>query len=193
VRQQLLQLQRDGWVESKAQRGAERARTGRPATLYSLSEAGDHLFPKHYDALTVAMLDAVSENFGNEALLRVLARLADERVATVGPSMRGLPLEEKVLSLKNWYLEGDPYMGAETTGASYVLKERNCPFLNAALVRPMICSVTVNAMTRVLGYQVVREERFQNGDGRCVFRVMKDQPIDPENYPFELEPRVVTR
>jgi predicted ArsR family transcriptional regulator len=187
VRQQLLQLQRDGWVESKQQRGAERARTGRPATLYKLSEAGDHLFPKHYDALTVAMIDAMSENFGEEALTRVLARMADERVTTVGPSVKGLPLDQKIAALRNWYLEDDPYMQAETTEGSYALIERNCPFLNTALRRPMLCSISTNALTRILGYQVIREEKFQNGDGRCVFRVQHDQPIDAENYPFRLE------
>src|SRR5437764_9472869 len=64
VRQQLLQLQREGWIESRVTRAAERGRTGRPATSYSLTEAGDHLFPKQYDALNVAMLDAISEELG---------------------------------------------------------------------------------------------------------------------------------
>ena len=49
VRQQLLQLQREGWIEAKVTRNPERGRTGRPATSYCLTEAGDHLFPKHYD------------------------------------------------------------------------------------------------------------------------------------------------
>src|SRR6185295_11902566 len=35
VRQQLLQLQREGWIESRVARGDERGRTGRPATRYN--------------------------------------------------------------------------------------------------------------------------------------------------------------
>src|SRR4051795_8146116 len=61
VRQQLLQLQREGWIESRVARGNERGRTGRPATRYNLTEAGDHLFPKNYDLLNVAIIDAVSD------------------------------------------------------------------------------------------------------------------------------------
>jgi hypothetical protein len=39
-----------------------------------------------------------------------------------------------------------------------------------------------------LGYRVRREKRFQDGDGRCVFHVLLDQPIDREHFRFELEP-----
>jgi predicted ArsR family transcriptional regulator len=53
--------------------------------------------------------------------------------------------------------------------------------------RPALCSISVNAITRVLGYRVVRDEKFQNGDGRCVFRVLEDQPIDPASWEFRLE------
>jgi hypothetical protein len=37
-------LQRDGWVESRIERSGERARTGRPATIYRLTEAGEHAY-----------------------------------------------------------------------------------------------------------------------------------------------------
>ena len=59
----------------------------------------------------------------------------------------------------------------------YRVIERNCPYLNAAMKRPALCSVTVNSLTRLLGVRVDREERFQNGDGRCVFRVYADEPV----------------
>jgi len=188
VRQQFLQLQRDGWVDSKIER-TERVKTGRPATTYKLTEAGDHLFPKHYDALTVSMLDAISEDFGPDAVAKVLGRLTDDRVAAAGPGVEGMPLEEKIASLKSWYLQDDPYMETEanTKDGSYSLMERNCPFLNTALQRPQICSISVNALTRIIGYRVVREEKFQHGDGRCIFRVLHDQPIDPETWQFQLE------
>ena len=48
VRQQLLQLQREGWVESRIARSEERGRTGRPATRYSLTEAGIRTLPILY-------------------------------------------------------------------------------------------------------------------------------------------------
>ncbi len=174
-------------MDARVERSDERARTGRPATIYRLSEAGDHLFPKYYDNLTIDMLDAVGEEIGTDALTRILARLADDKADAFGAGLRGLTLAQKMTALKSWYFADDPYMDIEATGGAYRLRERNCPFLNTALRRPMLCSVSVNALTRVLGYRVVREEKFQEGAGRCVFRVLEDQPINPDSWEFKLE------
>ncbi|HVS32670.1 MAG TPA: winged helix-turn-helix transcriptional regulator [Thermoanaerobaculia bacterium] len=187
VRQQLVQMHRDGWIESGADRSAERGRTGRPAARYLLSQAGDHLFPKQYDALSIAVLDAVTEKLGAEAATKVLERLVDGKVAALEPAMRGLSLTERVATLKSWYLDDDPFMSTEEAGDGYRLVERNCPFLNTAMGRPMLCSISVNALTRLLGVRVEREERFQNGDGRCVFRIQAGEPVDVDNWTFEPE------
>ena len=182
-----MQLHRDGWVESAIDRGSEPARTGRPASSYRLSQAGDHLFPKQYDELSISVIDAVAEELGPDAAVRILSRLVDDRVGTVEPTLRGLPLDEKITRLKSWYLEDDPFMSTEETRDGYKLVERNCPFLNTAMRRPMVCSISVNALTRLLGVRVDREEKFQNGDGRCVFRVHAEEPIDPATWQFKLE------
>src|SRR6266550_7922740 len=87
IRQQLLQLQREGWIVAKVSRGPDR-RTGRPATSYSLTEAGDHLFPKHYDTLNVEMMDAIEEELGPDALRRILERLTNDKVGLTEPSLR---------------------------------------------------------------------------------------------------------
>jgi len=187
VRQQLLQLHREGWIESKVARGADRGRTGRPATRYNLTEAGDHLFPKNYDLLNVAVLDAVTQELGPEAATRVLRRVCDDRVATSEAQLNGLPLAERVNALKSLYFESDPFMDVEAADDGFYLIERNCPFFNTAMRRPILCSVSVNALTRLLGVRVEREERFQNGQGRCVFHIHADQPIDSATWEFRLE------
>ncbi|MEK6374701.1 MAG: methanogen output domain 1-containing protein [Acidobacteriota bacterium] len=187
VRQQLLQLQREGWVDSRIARSEERGRTGRPATRYSLTEAGDHLFPKNYDLLNIAFIDAVSDELGPDAAKRMLKRVSDDRAATVGASLRGKSLEERVEALKNFYLEGDPHMQVEKSDGNYRLVERNCPYINTAMQRPALCSVSVNALSRILGHRVEREKKFQNGDGRCVFLVHSDEPIDADTWEFKLE------
>ena len=186
VRQQLLQLQRDGWIEARVDR-ASAGRTGRPATAYSLTPAGDHLFPKQYDALNVAMIDAISDELGPQAAERVLAHVANEKANVIAPMLRELTLDQRIDALKNWYLQDDPYMETEKTEDGYRLIERNCPFYNTAMRRPNLCSVSVHALTRVLGVRVFREEKFQDGDARCVFRVMANEPVDGEKLEFALE------
>ena len=187
VRQQLLQLQREGWVEAALLRGSAPARTGRPATAFRLTEAGDHLFPKHYDALAVTVIDAVAEELGSDAAVRVLERVSNDRVDAVAPSLRGLDLAGRAAKLRSWYLADDPYMDVVPDGEDVLLIERNCPFLNTAMRRPALCSVSVNALTRLFGVRVTREEKFQNGDGRCVFRADASEPVDAESWQFTLE------
>ena len=179
VRQQLLQLQREGWIEPKISR-AERGRTGRPATSYTLTAAGDHLFPKQYDGLNVSMIDAIEEELGTDAAQRVLRRLTDQRVAATAPSLRDMSLPEKLQALKDWYVIGDPYMDVEEVEDGFRLVERNCPFLNTAMRRPSLCSISVNALSRLLGVRVARDETFQNGDGRCAFHVFAREPVEQE-------------
>lgn len=187
VRQQLLQLQREGWIEARLARGDERGRTGRPATRYRLTEAGDHLFPKRYDLLNVAVIDAVAEEFGADAARRVLERVCDDRVALAEPSIEGLPLAERVEALKSLYAEDDPFMEAAPVDDGYILVERNCPFFNTAMRRPALCSVSVNALTRLLGVRVERDQTFQAGAGKCVFHVYANEPVDVRAWKFRLE------
>jgi len=186
VRQQLVQLQREGWIEALHDRAAGR-HSGRPAARYRLTQAGDHVFPKHYDALTVAVLDAVSSELGPEALDRILASLTDARARVWEQRLAGKSVRERVEALRGVYEGEDPFMEAEEVSGGFRLIEHNCPFLNVALERPALCSLTVSLLSRLLGFEVVREERIQSGDGRCSFPVLLDKPRAPDAPPFQRE------
>lgn len=187
VRQHLLQLQREGFVEAKGKATSEPHRTGRPATYYQLTVAGEHRFPKRYDVLATALMDAIAEELGPEGSKRVLARVTDKLVHTDKPKVDGLSLEDRIEVMKNWYGAGDQYMEVEPTEDGYWLIERNCPFINVAMQRPALCSISVNSLTRLLGVRVAREESFQRGYGRCVFRIFAKQPVDSDRWDFALE------
>ena len=77
-------------------------------------------------------------------------------------------------------------MQVEWNEGGPALIERNCPFFNVAQKHPAICSVSVNTLERLLGFKVVREQRFHAGDGRCVFRVRPGEPRPP-GTPFTPE------
>lgn len=183
VRLQLSSLERDGWVRRRRAGGGRAA--GRPAALYELTPAGEELFPKAYDALSVELLDAVADQIGPKALEKVLTALVEARVRRLEPELKGLPLEKRLERLKELYLSDDPFMSVERRGSELRLVERNCPFFAVASRRPALCSVTVNAMSRLLGRRVAREERFQSGHGRCAFVVKLGEKAPAA---FELEP-----
>ena len=190
VRQQLLQLQREGWVEAVRDEAHEK-RSGRPAAHYRLTAAGDHLFPKNYDHLGVALIDAVSTHLGPDALSKVLGALTETRVKVWEQRLVGKTLHEKLQALTSLY---DPlggttaYAHVENGGGGLRLVEQNCPYLNVASERPAICSISVSLLSSLLGVEVVREERFQDGDGRCVFRVHEDRPLSNEQRGWRPEP-----
>jgi predicted ArsR family transcriptional regulator len=186
VRQQIAELMRAGWV-MESQAPAERgARPGPASRQYRLSAAAEHLFPKHYDQLSVELLQHVLERFGGAGVVEILARMTDARVARWAPQLEGLTLRKKLRALSSLYEEKDAYMQVELREGAPALIERNCPFYDVAQKHPAICSVSVNTLERLLGYKVVREQRFQAGDGRCVFRVRLDEPRPGESS-FTLE------
>ena len=184
VRSHVVDLLHDGWI-SRDRSAAKRDGSGRPAVRYQLTVAGDHLFPKQYERLADAFIDPMAAEVGVEAAMRVLARVTSDRVTAVAPTLEGLALEERLDVLKGWYAADDPYMSVERDGSDYRLIERNCPFYNTAMNRPALCSVSVNALTQLLGVRVHREEKFQNGDGRCVFRVHANEPVTDARFTLE--------
>ncbi len=175
VRQQLAVLERDGWVRRR-RGGRPKGGLGRPVTAFELTAAAEELFPKAYDTLTVELLDAVADQVGPEALEKILRALVEARVRRFEPELKGLPLEKRLEKLKALYLSEDPFMSVEKKAGEIRLVERNCPFFGVASRRPALCSVTVNALSRLLGWRVSRDERFQTGHGRCSFVV---HPQDP--------------
>jgi predicted ArsR family transcriptional regulator len=188
VRQQVTQLHREGWLQKRVDRGGDRPRVGRPQGRFRLTVAGDHVFPKHYDLLSVELLDAVAARSGEAGLREVLGALADARVKEWLPRLEGLDLEARLELLRGIYFEDDPFVSVERAeGGGLRLVERNCPFLNVAAERPAICSLTVAVLSRLLGRRVVREERFQDGDGRCAFRVLEERARADEPFRFEAE------
>ncbi|HET7921963.1 MAG TPA: MarR family transcriptional regulator [Gammaproteobacteria bacterium] len=176
ARQHLKLLEHEGWVTRAAVTASHQA--GRPPIRFMLTPAGDHLFPKRYDDLSMTLVDAVAEQLGPAALTKLLTALTDQQVAQWEHRLAGKSLAEKIQALKGIYFQDDPYTSIERDAHGYVLVEHNCPYLNLALQRPRLCSVTVSTLSRLLGVRVVREKRFQDGDQRCAFRVLADQPVD---------------
>lgn len=188
ARQQLQQLEHEGWVARNSRPRGEKA--GRPAIAFEITPAGDHLFPKNYDKLSLTLVDAVADQLGPEALDKLLAALTDQQVKEWEPKLAGKSLPDRIKALKSIYYVDDAFTSVRKDGRGYVLVERNCPFLNVALKRPRLCSVTVSTLTRLLGVRVVREERFQDGHRRCVFRVLESEPVDIRNFRFVPEPQM---
>ena len=188
VRQQLAPLVRQGDVSAQVGVSVPGSTgLGRPAARYRLTELGERFFPRKYEDLLAFMLDTLASEWGSDAPVRVLERLTDARVAALEPHLAGMDLAARVAALGALYEADDPYLSMEPVDGGFRIIERNCPFLELAKRKPLLCSCTVSVLERVLGCEVVREERFQHGDGRCSFRVHADKPIDASRLRFAVE------
>lgn len=185
IRQHMAQLELEGWVARRLQRDA--SGPGRPKARFQLTTAGDHLFPKDYDELAVALIDAAAERLGPESVKVLLEEVARKKVEAWQPKLAGKSLDERLEALRGIYSDDDPFCRVERDddGAPQIV-EMNCPFLQVAKRRPALCSVTVSVLGRLLGRKVVRTERFQEGDGRCVFKVLAE-PVTEEDPLLQLE------
>jgi DeoR family suf operon transcriptional repressor len=184
VRQQITFLSREGWLMSNCgpdEDDGERS-PGRPPTEYCLSPRGDDLFPKEYAELAVTLFDELRDP------TRTLATLTDERVDAVRKSIPDDSARANIDALQSIYRPGDPYVDVEESERGHRLIEWNCPYLQFASERPLFCSTTVSTLRRLTGCEVVREERFQDGDARCVFHIYLDAPVSSRRKGRRFEP-----
>ena len=183
VRKQMAALEANGWVAREP--GPETGKRGRPVETYSVTTAGDRLFPKAYDRLSSDLIAGVAAAGGPAFMRQVLAALADMQVEAWKPLLEGLSAADRLERLKGLYLKNDPFMSMEKRDGDLILIERNCPFLNVAMEHPALCSLSVSTLERLLGHPVAREEKFQTGHGRCVFRIRLGETA--RESPFRLE------
>jgi predicted ArsR family transcriptional regulator len=187
VRQQLGYLHREGWIVTDCgpDEDDDQIRTpGRPPADYCLSATADDLFPKRYTELTLRFFDELP------GVEQALSAMTDERVEELAVAIPEQPLKERIEALRSIYLADDPYTDVERSERGYRLIERNCPYLQFAKERPLFCSTTVSTLRRLTNREVVREQRFQDGDGRCVFHIYLDAPVtgSRKERRFESEP-----
>jgi predicted ArsR family transcriptional regulator len=181
ARKHLIRMEEDGWLERRPVSEG----VGRPRDVYAVTAAGDRLLPKAYDTLSLAMLAGLRE--GPAGVREMLAGLARRQVEAWKPRLQGKPVPEKLEALRALYAEQDPFVSLEISEREARFTERNCPFLNVALEQPALCSLTVNTLEGLLGHPVIREEKFQAGHGRCVFRILLDQELPEGVFTLESE------
>jgi predicted ArsR family transcriptional regulator len=96
VRQHLYELQREKLVTAEERP----VPLGRPAKHWQLTREADRLFPDAYAELSVALIDALGDAFGNAGLERVLESRCARQKADYGKRIATtLSLKEKLQKL----------------------------------------------------------------------------------------------
>jgi predicted ArsR family transcriptional regulator len=175
VRQHLLALEQGGLVrqQTKAPEGR-----GRPATLWSLTGLAQEVFPDRHADLTLDLLKAVRESFGEEGL----ERLVDVRAKRQSEAYRGLlpgrqaPLKKRLEALAA-QRSAEGYMAEVTPEghSSFLLTEHHCPICEAAQSCTGLCAAELEVFREALGagVEVERTQHLISGGERCVYRIRK--------------------
>lgn len=178
VRRHLNNLERDRLVRVESVRQA----MGRPTFVYSLTEAAEDLFPKHYADIALEFLVDVEDLQGEAAIDALFERREErlerkyaERMGSVSHPAGKADLAPRVAELAaiqdergymaEWREEG-------TDGASrYFITEHNCPIHAVAHRFQQACNSELSLFRKVLGADVEQLECKAKGGQRCVYEV----------------------
>ncbi len=176
VRQHLYALEGEGLVTFE-----EEARpVGRPAKLWRLTPDADRFFPDGHAELTLHLLAALRETFGEAGMEKLLAARTAEQIAAYRGRIKPTdPLKSRLEALARIRTE-EGYMAAVeaesgTGGGGFLLVENHCPVCAAARTCQGLCASELEVFRRVLGPDVTveRSDHILAGARRCAYRVSK--------------------
>jgi DeoR family transcriptional regulator, suf operon transcriptional repressor len=173
IRFHLAELERDGLVGQRSVRRGPR----KPSHGYSLSPAGEALFPKQYDAVLNAVLEDVREGSGTREIEALFARLGRRLAADHERRFAGLSPEQRVSEALA--LLGEMGGAATVTvdpagGAAFTIAGTSCPLASVVGQHPECCGLLQSFLAEVLPGTEVEETCEKDtalGPPRCRFQV----------------------
>ena len=179
ARQQLARLAEDGLVVSTAEpRGV-----GRPAQLWSLTEAGNARFPDAHAELTAQLIRLIRTQFGEDRTRALIeARSAESKASYTAMIEGSADLGERRCPPRRGSDPRGLHGGVADRGGAYVLVENHCPICVAATACQGFCRAELDTFRAVLGPDVAveRSEHIVAGDRRCVYRISSLDRSRPE-------------
>lgn len=146
IRQHLTALASDGLIAFES----DRSGTGRPVHRYSLTAAGDALFPRNYVDLTNELL-AYVEDEDAELFTRVWDRRGQARLRRARIRTEGLSFPDRVAEIAR-ILDEDGYLADFTDlgNGQFRLTEHNCAVLAIAQRYQHACSTEIDFLRALL-------------------------------------------
>lgn len=172
VRRHLNTLERDDYVTSLLARQA----MGRPAKVYSLTEAGEELFPRNYRSLMLDFLQDIEEVGGEELLLTLFQRRQQRLFESYKTMLDGKSFEEKLdvltdIQAANGYM---PELKKEDDDTFHFI-EHNCPIAKVAGKYEKACQCELDLFRDLLETdKIERNSCIGSGENACNYIIRKD-------------------
>ena len=167
LRRHLKELESEGVVRYQR----EIHGVGGPVFAFSLTDAGEALFPRAYEKALAEVLDLVREQQGEEGLVQLFQRRWDDIARVARPELERLPVEQRATRLAE-LLTSLGYMAeAHIDGALPVLTEHNCAIRLIAERFPEVCAAEERFIADLLGAPVTRQAHIAKGANCCEYCV----------------------
>ncbi len=171
VRQHLSSLEAENMIAITV----ERRGLGRPSHRYRLTPYGDEVFPRHYEALSGALIDELRDWQGDEGVENLFARRTERLVHLLRSRMKDRSLGACVQELARFQTENG-YMAEVVEGnepGTFRIIQHNCAVCAVAHKYPQfLCKQEQEMLSQALGCaEVVRETYIQGGDHTCTYHI----------------------
>ncbi len=148
---------------------------GRPAQLWQLTTAADHLFPAGYAELALSLVESMKETFGSEGLERLLDSRYQHQLAGYQNELSKVKgTGDRVVKLAELRtLEGYMAEAVRLPDGEFRLIERHCPICSVAQRCQGLCARELEMFRELLGgeIEVVRTEHMIRGGPRCSYSI----------------------
>jgi predicted ArsR family transcriptional regulator len=184
VRRHLDILTRDGHVNVEQ----ERRKTGRPHYVFSITEKGEDLFPKHYVRITNRLIDEIVAlspedtrgRSGVELADLVFEKMAQHMAQKIAPRVHGSALADRIHATIDALQEEGIVFDVEKRDGGYLLVGHGCPCPRVAAQPGHACAHDQRLLTLLLAADVTYVAPETVGrDGYCAYEVKERAPALP--------------
>jgi predicted ArsR family transcriptional regulator len=171
VRQHLAALEAERLAEFESEKGA----VGRPARIWRATPQADAKFPDSHGALTVELLQAMRQAFGDDGLQKLVEARTKAQIQAYRAQVPDVdaPLERRVAALAA-IRRKEGYMAEWSRSRDhFTLVENHCPICAAASECKGLCAGELKLFRAVLGrgVKIERTEHLLYGARRCVYEI----------------------
>ena len=173
IRRHLDAMLADGLVECRERPTRGRRGRGRPARVFTLTDAARDSLPHTYDGLATAALRWIAERDGPGAVASFAAAQVaglEERCRTAMAEAGGDPLARAEALASALTAEGYA-AGASVIASGGQLCQHHCPVAHVAAEFPQLCEAETEVFAELLGTHVQRLSTIARGDAACTTHV----------------------
>ena len=176
IRRHLDILQRDGHVGVRP----VRRDTGRPHYAFSMTEAGEELFPHHYVRVTNRLIDEIvlldpvdtTGKTGSELAALIFERMADRLAESYASQISASTLEGKIREVTNLLGEEGIVFDIAPRDGGFLLVGRACPCRRVSDAHSEMCGHDQRLLARLLDADVEPVSTAGTDGGYCAYLVM---------------------